>query len=163
MQNLTATKTLGEEHRRVWPLLDNLANIAESLSPGSTDEASIRRYAEAVQKIEDELDIHLLREEKILFPPLEAFLPRDSGPLAVMLAEHEDLRSDKARMKELLAAGPRADAGLQLRETALRFVSVLKAHIQKEDNILFPMAEMHLSASDKERIARELPEFTQVG
>ena len=161
MQNLTATKTLGEEHRRVWPLLDNLASIAESLSPGSADEASIRRCAEAVQKIEDELDIHLLREEKILFPPLEAFLPRDSGPLAVMLAEHEDLRSDKAKMKELLTAGPGASASL--RETALRFVSVLKAHIQKEDNILFPMAEMHLSASDKERIARELPEFTQVG
>lgn len=161
MQNLTATKTLGEEHRRVWPLLDDLASIAESLSPGTADEASIRRYAEAVQKIKDELDIHLLREERILFPSLEAFLPRDSGPLAVMLAEHEDLRTDEAKMKELLASGSGASAGL--REVALRFVAVLKAHIQKEDNILFPMAEMHLNPADKERIARELPEFTMVG
>lgn len=161
MQTQTATRTLAEDHRRVWPLLDDLASIAEPFRPGSIDETSISRYAEAVRKIEDELDIHLLREEKILFPSLEAFLPRDSGPLAVMLAEHEDLRTDEAKMKELLAAGPGASAGL--REVALRFVAVLKAHIQKEDNILFPMAEMHLSPSDKERIARELPEFTQVG
>ncbi len=163
MQTPSAAKQLGEEHRRVWPLLDDLASIAESLSPGSADEGFVRRLAEAVQKIEDELDMHLLREEKILFPPLEAFLPRDSGPLAVMLAEHEDLRSDKTKMKELLAAGPRADTVAQIREIALRFVAVLKAHIQKEDNILFPMAEMHLSPSDKERIARELLEFTLVG
>ncbi|MBI3393064.1 MAG: hemerythrin domain-containing protein [Nitrospirae bacterium] len=162
MQTPSATKQLGDEHRRVWPLLDDLASIVDSLRSGSADEGSVRRCAEAVRKIEDELDIHLLREEKILFPPLEAFLPRDSGPLAVMLAEHDDLRRDEAKMKELLAAGPGSSAA-QLREVALRFVGVLKAHIQKEDNILFPMAEMHLSASDKERIARELPEFTQVG
>jgi hemerythrin-like domain-containing protein len=44
-------------------------------------------------------------------------------------------------------------AGAQWADAALDYVALLRAHIAKENNILFVMAERILSAADQQRLA----------
>jgi hemerythrin-like domain-containing protein len=98
---------------------------------------------------------HHGKEEDILFVAMEsAGIPRDSGPIGVMLKEHETGRSYVRNMSE--AAGKYQAGGSvhrsQFVENAKKYTDLLTQHIDKEDNILYPMADMQLS----EEMQREL-------
>ena len=80
---------------------------------------------------------HHHKEEEVLFPALEQKgIPKDGGPIGVMLAEHEMKRG---YVKEL--AGGKIEAAGDI-------ISLLRDHINKENNILYPMAEQVLSEEE---------------
>jgi len=90
---------------------------------------------------------HHGKEEEFLFPALEAAgVPRDGGPIGVMLNEHEQGRKLVARLKEAAvrctpgdrAAAPGAPPILH------EYVALLTQHIAKENTVLFPMADARL-------------------
>ena len=91
---------------------------------------------------------HHKKEEGVLFPTMVAKgLPQRSGPIAVMLAEHDEGRAYIRGMREaatsLDAAGPMAGAPASRQAVvanARGYAQLLRAHIAKEDGILFPMA-----------------------
>jgi len=98
---------------------------------------------------------HHLKEEKILFPALEAHgIPNDGGPIGMMLLEHEEGRSYVGAMFDALgkvAAGdPSAQAALV--DNAKRYLRLLHEHIQKEDDILFRMAEEVIPEDEQRQI-----------
>ena len=70
-------------------------------------------------------------------------MPHDAGPIAVMLEEHRRGREYAGRMLEnleLARAGD--DTALQrLRGAARDWVELIRAHILKEDHVLFEMAD----------------------
>ena len=90
---------------------------------------------------------HHAKEEHHLFPALQRHgIPTEGGPLGVMLGEHEEGRAFLAAM----AAGhldPRA-------ETIQRYSRLLRAHLDKENYILFPLAEHVLSGDEQRDLAR---------
>jgi hemerythrin-like domain-containing protein len=92
---------------------------------------------------------HHGKEENALFPALvEAGIPKERGPIGVMLHEHTVGRE---YIKEISTKTERFKSGtsdaLQLiANNLLSYVNLLHTHIQKEENILFPMAEKVLSA-----------------
>lgn len=92
---------------------------------------------------------HHGKEEDSLFPALErAGMPSRTGPIAVMLAEHERSREIAGRM-ERAAASYRAD-GSQRAELAAameEYASHISRHIWKENNRLFMMADARLAPS----------------
>jgi len=87
---------------------------------------------------------HHKKEEGVLFPAMvEGGLSYQFGPVAVMLAEHDEGRTFNNAMKlaaERLQAGEK-HAKDQVVQNALGYVSLLRQHIAKEDNVLFPMAD----------------------
>ena len=105
-----------------------------------------------------ELDLHLLKEEQVLFPylrGLDAYAqgrgPRPSlccasvqGPIAQMQAEHENAGEALARMRELTGGYvPPADACPSfhaLYEGLAAMEADLHEHIHLENNIVFPRA-----------------------
>lgn len=98
---------------------------------------------------ERHLTRHIRKEEEILFPALEMFLPRDLGPLAVLRGEHEDVRELYRRVH---AAGVMRARGTCDTELLAKFqhygagmIRVLRDHIYKEDRILFPMVTRFLT------------------
>lgn len=99
---------------------------------------------------------HFAKEEKALFPEMEKFIPREGGPIAVMLVEHEDLREANGKFQAALANLNKdinnAAAREIIRNEGDTIIDILQQHIHKEDNILFMMANMHLSDSQNERI-----------
>ena len=99
---------------------------------------------------------HHAKEEECLFPALEeAGLPRDAGPVRVMLMEHEEARSRIRGMAEALAAIRRGDgsAARGFTENARAYGELLRSHIRKEDDVLFPMAEERLSEETWKELA----------
>jgi DUF438 domain-containing protein len=98
---------------------------------------------------------HNQKEEQHLFPLIESRgVPRNGGPLGVMLQEH-------ARAKELLAeltplaksyAGGDVRALTGLRKVFGEYGTLLKDHFWKENDILYPMALRVLSEADGAKI-----------
>ena len=73
------------------------------------------------------------------------------NPIPQMLNDHDAGRGATRRMAEGLEAGNVE----QFCESAREFIQVLRDHIYKEDNILFPMAEQSLSEEDREKLDSE--------
>lgn len=84
---------------------------------------------------------HHQREEKVLFPALEA--AGVSGPPRIMKMEHEDMRELKKELLKLSEVGSSLnilDFKKQLQEITASLVYKLRDHIFKENNILYPTA-----------------------
>jgi hemerythrin-like domain-containing protein len=95
---------------------------------------------------------HHAKEENHLFPLLEARgLARARGPTGVLLYEHDVGR----RLLPVIAiAIDRATAGntdalRQFAGHALAYVALLRQHIAKEDQRLFPLADQRLTEDDQ--------------
>jgi hemerythrin-like domain-containing protein len=87
---------------------------------------------------------HHGKEEDVLFPELERRgVKREGGPIGVMLMEHDAGRGHVRAMSEGLDRLRRGEAGAvaAIRESAGAYRDLLRAHIHKENNVLFPMAD----------------------
>lgn len=88
---------------------------------------------------------HHFKEEQHLFPALERRgVPRDGGPVGVMLAEHEEGRA--------LLRAMRPEGGEETAEAIRAYARLLRAHIDKENGVLFPLADHVLAAEDQQRL-----------
>ena len=131
--------TFMDEHVRILAHLDRLEILALRVAassdrgPGSgaaTAMAEMGRIATHLIGAEP----HHQREEEVLFPALEHL--GIGGPPAVMRSEHVELRRLKHAVQDL-ANGADAQA---LVMAARGLVEMLREHIAKEDNVLYPMA-----------------------
>jgi len=99
---------------------------------------------------------HHGKEENSLFPALEkAGMPREGGPIAMMLMEHEITQKISNRIEE--SAKKYLDSGdsSQLISDMMEYVEHVSQHLWKENNRLFMMADMHLQGNS-EKIEEEL-------
>ena len=98
---------------------------------------------------------HHGKEEHHLFPALEVRgFSRERGPTGVLLCEHEHGRQHllaMARAVEKAIAGDR-EAVQRFAAQARAYVALLRQHIDKEDQCLFPMADEVLSDQDQLRL-----------
>lgn len=85
---------------------------------------------------------HFDAEEKTLFPTFEAKTGMTMGPTQVMRMEHAQMRSLLDEAGDALVAGEAEDY-LGQAETLL---IMMQQHNMKEENILYPMCDQHLSA-----------------
>jgi regulator of cell morphogenesis and NO signaling len=104
--------------------------------------------------LRDELELHLLKEEQVLFPlvrQLEAArekIPMHCGtvanPIRVMEHEHDDARAALRQMRELTGGYQAPADGCASFQALVEGLAALEAdlhiHIHKENNILFPRA-----------------------
>ena len=134
--------------RAELPRLQAMARRVASVHGGHTP--SLLRVYEVFNALFLELDGHMMKEEQILFPAIQAMaagggaMPLD-GPIACMLREHEDAGADLARLRELTHDyNPPADACNTYRALfagLAEFEEDLHRHIHLENHVLFPAAE----------------------
>ncbi|MEK7503650.1 MAG: hemerythrin domain-containing protein [Patescibacteria group bacterium] len=123
--------TLIEEHKMILGFLDELEK---------TDSADIKKLTKIAEHLIG-AEPHHQREEKVLFPELEK--RGVSGPTEVMRREHEELRPKKHKILELCQTVSKTDFNSfksKLKENADFLVAMLREHIAKENDILYPMA-----------------------
>ena len=141
MTDKSPTNILKKEHEKVLKILDKLEKGMES--------KNIKSMAENIAILEREFDKHSLnKEEKALFPEMEKFIPRDGGPTGVMVMEHKELVELIKSFKENI----KTKDFEKLSEIGNNILSILRPHIDKEDNMLYMMADMHLDEKQKKII-----------
>ena len=140
---MKATQVLMDEHRVIERVIAALEKAVERLEQGTPVDPGF--FIDATEFIREFADgCHHQKEEGVLFKAMTAAgMPTTAGPLAVMLHEHEEGRAFTRGMhdaaKKLQAGDENASA--LIASNARGYASLLRGHILKEDNVLFPMAE----------------------
>ncbi len=152
----TATAELKAEHRVIQRVLVVLEKLVGNMQQGGEPQLSLltqsveffRLYADAC---------HHAKEEDLLFPVLEERgVPREGGPIGVMLEEHRMARALVARMAtavdDLKAKGGDS-AKNAFCDAARDYLHLLTQHIYKEDNVLFEIGDQVMAESDQAELA----------
>ena len=132
-----------EPHRAELPRLLEMARKVEEVHGEKA--ACPRGLADHLAKMAEELELHMQKEEQILFPLIRAGRGRMAvEPVQVMEQEHRDHGGNLVRLRELAhdfeppeeACGTWRALFLGLAELE----SELMQHIHLENNVLFPRA-----------------------
>lgn len=152
-----ATEVLMREHRVIEKVLAAVEKLARKPGP-----IPIEPWEKALDFIRNFADkCHHLKEEGLLFPALEEHgIPREGGPVGVMLMEHEEGRGYVRGMAAALSAAAQDPAGAkeQLVQNARAYLRLLREHIAKEDQILFVMVDAHLEPDEQKKLLEHFEE-----
>ena len=154
---------LKTEHEAIKLMLNILTKVADRLDSGG--EVAREDLDQIMAFLTGFVDrCHHAKEEDELFPAMQkAGIPRDEGPIGMMLSEHSEGRDTiKAMTKALGGRTLDADTFVQ---NAKSYIALLRQHIDKEDNVLFRMAANRLTPQtmDDLSIAFEKIEQKRIG
>jgi len=150
---MKATEQLKNEHEGVLLMLRILGELSRQLaSAGRLQTEDLESIIEFLRIFVDRC--HHGKEEELLFPALvQVGIPQD-GPITVMLSEHETGRRyvrlmtdafERYRLKD-------ASAAAAIIQNAEDYIALLADHIDKENNILFAMADERLAPETQEEL-----------
>jgi len=148
---MQATKQLKEEHKAVKQALKILEKICKKLDKGEeVNPQHIQNLLEFLRVFVDKC--HHSKEEGVLFPAMEkAGVPNEDGPIGMMLIEHDLGRGFIKRMVE----------GKEFTKNARNYIALLSDHIDKEDNILYMIADMHISPEEQKKLLKEFDKIEE--
>jgi hemerythrin-like domain-containing protein len=157
------TEDLIREHEAIKIMLSIMTKIAGNIETDKGfDTRDVEKIIDFLRTFADKC--HHGKEETALFPALVlAGIPEDNGPVGVMLHEHnigrgyinglisgvEDFKKSFANSGGLIAA------------CLTNYVNLLQSHIQKEENVLFPMADKVLSEQKQNEIFEQFEKIEE--
>ncbi|MBZ5535222.1 MAG: hemerythrin domain-containing protein [Acidobacteriia bacterium] len=151
-----ATEELRQEHQSVLQLLNEMNRVLGSAD--TSDAVAWKPFFEnALEFFKRDVATHFKKEEDALFPALEKYVGRESGPIAVMLNEHQQHNSLLKELRESVAASDLT----RVRSVWENFNPQLTMHIVKEDSVLFPMAEHMLTEEEWSRVGQQMEEINK--
>ncbi|MDE1863129.1 MAG: hemerythrin domain-containing protein [Thaumarchaeota archaeon] len=150
-----STESLRRDHALIEKVLKAMWATIPMLQGGKTiPEPIISQVIDFTKNFTDVC--HHGKEENSLFPELEKKgMPKDTGPIAIMLMEHELTRKLAARMEESSKSYVSTGDSKQLVTDMQEYINHVVQHIWKENNRLFEMAEMALR-NDVDRVNQQL-------
>jgi len=141
-----ATQDLRKEHDTILHVL----RILDKMITSDTLDQDTRLvyYGEVVYFLKIFADkCHHGKEENILFIELvQKGIPNENGPIGVMLSEHAQGREYIARMSDGVE---KKDIG-KFNEAAGLYAELLRLHIDKENNVLFVMADQVITEPEQD-------------
>ena len=139
-----ATADLRDEHEVILQALAVLERVAIRLASGKpVSDSALTDLVQFLQTFADRC--HHGKEEDQLFPAMRAKGVGDT--LTVFLEEHEEGR----RYLRTLATGT---SSTERAAAARRYVALLHDHIERENEVLFPMADGLFTADEHAALAR---------
>lgn len=137
-----------EEHQHALGELERLEQAADGLE----DAEEPTEYLEIMRQVHTFLSTavreHNENEERALFPLLG-----DEAPTGVFEEEHVRLRALERELREALDGPHPTESAPTI---ALALVDLLRGHIDREDNVLFPLARGLLGPEGLARVERIL-------
>jgi len=137
------TQALVDEHRLILRMIALLEKNAPRTA--AADYRNWQFYLDGVDFIRKYADrFHHAKEEDVLFDALvKNGMPRENSPVAAMLMEHDQGRAFVLAMETAAREALDGLAGREaaIAENALAYAALLRDHIAKEDDILYPLAE----------------------
>lgn len=144
------TEQLKAEHEGIKLMLMVLGKIL-----GKPETINQEHFAKILEFLKIFVDkCHHGKEEDLLFPAMEkAGVPRDGGPIGVMLMEHVQGRGYVKGMSDAFDKFKKdRKAMTAIVENGNNYIELLTQHIEKENNILFAMADRVLSKEAQDEL-----------
>jgi hemerythrin-like domain-containing protein len=156
----TATQILMREHSLILQALSAMEKRIASLEAGAVpDRVFFEKAVEFLRTFADRG--HHGKEEDILFKRMVEDLdyPRNAGPVAVLTGEHERGREFIRGISQAVAVLGRDPAATRrIIENGRGYIQLLRIHIEREDNVVFPMVDQFLDDADQAWLAVEFAE-----
>lgn len=141
-----------QQHRDAEAMLARLGAAVGRVRRERADGPGVMsELAELRKDIQGEVMRHFREEEQALFPVLGRHFDSSSGPIAMLMEEHAQFRQLELEFEEALAA---LEAEYQdgwedkLCHAGEAIGRLLPPHIEKEESVLFPMAEQMLGQAE---------------
>lgn len=148
------TRALVDEHKLILRMIALLEKNAQRTAAG--DYSNWQFYLDGVDFIRNYADrFHHAKEEDVLFAALVTNgMPRENSPVAAMLMEHDQGRAYVRAMESAALEARKGVAGQEaaIAENGLAYAALLRDHIAKEDDILYPLAERVIPEAMREGI-----------
>lgn len=146
-----ATKALTEEHEGIRRVLSLIRKAQEKFEEGQAiPDNFLPEVLDFIKTFAD--TCHHGKEEGVLFPLLEERgMPKEEGPIGMMLMEHDLGRSFVKEAADALQKGETKKA----LDNLSQYADLLWEHIDKENNILYPMGNEVLSPKDQDYLKKE--------
>jgi len=141
-------------HRYLWEELPRLsALVAKIVSAHGERHPELHAIAACYEKVRADLEPHLTKEERVLFPMIRELAVAQSAPsfhcgtlhnpISMMLREHDAVGELLAQLRQLTDGYQVPADGCPSYEACFAGLMELEAdthlHIHKENNLLFPM------------------------
>lgn len=136
------SKILSKEHENILKVVDALELKIEQLKDKDIDAIFFKKVIDFIRDYADKF--HHAKEEDILFKEFNKCAEEGCmhcNPVEQMLFEHDEGRKNV----KLMESGVNEKNKDKLIEGARGYIQLIREHIFKEDNILYPMADEALS------------------
>lgn len=157
------TQELVEEHKLIKRMINILESAVKKLEKGETvDLVMFEEAADFIRNFADKF--HHAKEEEILFKEaVKKGMPEKDSPIEAMLIEHDQGRNF---VKGIIKATDRVKNGnkkaaKEIIENTKGYIELLKEHIDKEDNILYPLTERMFTENEKDKLLDRFKEANQ--
>ncbi len=134
----TIKEYLTNDHRRCDEIFASMEDAANN---------SLKDAKSITQEFVEASEHHFQMEERVMFAEFEQKTGMTEGPTAMMRQEHTQMRALMKQLMDSLESGDK-DKFFGLSETLM---ILLQQHNMKEEQMLYTMAQQHLSA-DSDRI-----------
>ncbi|HPS58732.1 MAG TPA: hemerythrin domain-containing protein [Spirochaetota bacterium] len=152
-----ASKDLIHEHEAILFALKVLEEICNRIESGK--EVPVQDITDLIDFIKLFADkCHHGKEENFLFPAMEeAGIQKQNGPIGVMLMEHTSGREFIKNMQTAVSGS--AMNKPEFVKSARGYISLLRSHIEKENNVLFPIGDVKISPSKQKELLEQFEKF----
>ena len=150
---MKATQQLKDEHEGIRAMLNILEKVSEQLErTGAIEKEHFDGILEFLETFVDRC--HHAKEEDILFPAMVALSDEARAPTAAMRAEHDTGRGYVGSMSRAYAAYVQGDvpSSRDITENARAYVSLLRDHIVKENDVLFEVVDKTFSDEKQDEL-----------
>lgn len=143
-----AISRMEAEHDAITRMLQVIRSACTGiLDGGPVDAADFRSIIDFLRRYADRH--HHGKEERFLFPAMTARLGRIGDAMIThgMLVEHDLGRSHVKDLEDALekyAAAPSSSRKLDILASAMGYATLLARHIEKENEVVYPLAERTL-------------------
>jgi len=148
------TQVMVDEHKLILRMIALVEKNTDLLEQGKF--RNWQFYLDAVDFIRNYADrFHHAKEEDVLFIELiENGMPEKQSPIEAMHMEHEQGRAHVRAMEEAAQKALEGETGQGaiIAENAKGYAALLRGHIEKEDDILYPLAERVLPQEVRDRM-----------
>lgn len=150
-----------QEHSVALQYLQQLRDATELIRINGFSYEAFQKIEESIHIIHAEIRLHNEKEERYLFPLLERHI---KTPPEVMRNEHRELWKELDRIEECLKDVEESriysNTVRELIHCCTSMINMLTNHIEKENNVLFPMAKQLLTADEYLQLQQDMRNAT---
>jgi hemerythrin-like domain-containing protein len=148
------TQVMVDEHKLILRMIALVEKNTELLEQGKF--RNWQFYLDAVDFIRNYADrFHHAKEEDVLFVELiKNGMPEKQSPIEAMHMEHDQGRAHVRAIEDAAQKALDGETGQAaiIAENAKGYAALLRGHIEKEDDILYPLAERVLPVEVRARM-----------